>query len=128
MSEEASLFRPGGISYVRIPAPDPDALAAFYVKVFGWSIREHGESRGFTDRSGHVIGHFVSDQSPTADHGIRPYIYVESVADTIAQALGSGASVATEPYPEGNLTIATVRDPAGNTIGIWEQSRITEET
>jgi predicted enzyme related to lactoylglutathione lyase len=128
MSEQPSVFRPGGISYVRIPAPDPDELAAFYAKVFGWSIRKHGKSPAFTDRSGHVIGHFVSDQTATADHGIRPYIYVKSVVDTIEQALKSGASVATEPYPEGNLTIATLRDPAGNTIGIWEQSRITEET
>jgi predicted enzyme related to lactoylglutathione lyase len=128
MSEQPSVFRPGGISYVRIPAPDPDELAAFYAKVFGWSIRRHGDSPAFTDRSGHVIGHFVRDQSPTADHGIRPYIYVESVVDTIDQALKSGASVATEPYPEGNLTVATLRDPAGNTVGIWEQSRITEET
>jgi predicted enzyme related to lactoylglutathione lyase len=128
MTEDPSVFRPGGISYVRIAAPDPGKLAAFYAKVFGWSIRDHGKSPAFTDRSGHVIGHFVSDQTPTADHGIRPYIYVDSVSDTIERALENGATVATEPYPEGNLTIATLRDPAGNTIGIWEQSRITEET
>jgi predicted enzyme related to lactoylglutathione lyase len=26
------------------------------------------------------------------------------------------------PYPEGNLTVATFRDPTGNTIGIWQQN------
>jgi hypothetical protein len=128
MTGEPSVFRPGGISYVRIPASDPDKLAAFYGAVFGWSIRKHGNSPAFTDRSGHVIGHFVSDQASTADHGIRPYIYVESVVDTIEQALAHGASVVIDPYPEGDLTIATLRDPAGNTIGIWERSLITEAT
>ena len=28
---------------------------------------------------------------------------------------------ATAPYPEGNLTVATFRDPAGNEIGVWQQ-------
>jgi hypothetical protein len=30
------------------------------------------------------------------------------------------AELATEPYPEGSLWIATIRDPAGNVIGIWQ--------
>ena len=25
------------------------------------------------------------------------------------------------PYPEGDLWVATVRDPAGNVIGLWQQ-------
>jgi phospholipase/lecithinase/hemolysin len=74
-------------------------LAAFYAKVFGWSIRDHGKSPAFTDRSGHVIGHFVSDQAPTADHGIRPYIYVESVVDTIEQALRTAPASQPSPTP-----------------------------
>ena len=32
----------------------------------------------------------------------------------------NGAEPATAPYPEGNLTVATFRDPAGNEIGIWQ--------
>jgi hypothetical protein len=26
----------------------------------------------------------------------------------------------TEPYPEGDLWVALVRDPAGNVVGVWQ--------
>jgi len=31
----SSVFRAGGISYLRIPAPDPQRSARFYEAVFG---------------------------------------------------------------------------------------------
>jgi hypothetical protein len=34
----------------------------------------------------------------------------------------SGGSSVTPPYPEGNLKVATFRDPAGNVVGIWQQA------
>jgi predicted enzyme related to lactoylglutathione lyase len=39
----------------------------------------------------------------------------------LRKAAERGAAVVTLPYQEGNLTIATVRDPAGNVIGIWQE-------
>ena len=36
---EPSVFRPNGISYLRLPAPDPARSAAFYGEVFGWEVR-----------------------------------------------------------------------------------------
>ena len=89
------VFRPSSISYLRIPAPDP---------------------------AGHVIGHFVNSQAPTGDDGIRPYIYVDSVTDTIAEITGHGGTITKDPFPEGNLTVALFQDPAGNTVGIWQQT------
>jgi len=32
---EPTVFRPGGVSYLRIPAPDPKSAADFYAGVFG---------------------------------------------------------------------------------------------
>lgn len=32
-----------------------------------------------------------------------------------------GAPIVTLPYLEGSLTIAVLRDPAGNVIGIWQE-------
>jgi predicted enzyme related to lactoylglutathione lyase len=29
--------------------------------------------------------------------------------------------IAREPYPEGDLWVATFRDPAGNEVGVWQQ-------
>lgn len=119
----ADVFRPGGISYLRIPASDPDRSAAFYAAVFGWSVREHPEHPAFEDGTGHVIGHFVSDLPVAGAAGVLPYVFVESVDETLARATAEGAGVVEEPYAEGDLRVATFRDPAGTVVGIWEGPR-----
>jgi len=58
------VFRPGGISYLRIPAANPQRSAAFYEAVLGWSIRADREDPAFQDDSRHVIGHFRTDHTP----------------------------------------------------------------
>jgi uncharacterized protein len=115
-----SVFRPNSVSYLRIPAPDPGQLAAFYEEVFGWEIRSAGTA--FTDGSGHVIGHFVSDQAPVGGDGVRPYVYVDDVDGAISAIEAHGGHLVTSPYPEGNLRVATFRDPAGNELGIWQRA------
>jgi predicted enzyme related to lactoylglutathione lyase len=117
----SSVFRAGGISYLRIPAADPRASAAFYEAVFGWTIRRDRTDPAFEDGSGHVIGHFVSDLPSAGEAGFRPYVYVERVHDTLDKAVAEGAQVETAPYPEGDLCVATFRDPTGNVIGVWQQ-------
>jgi uncharacterized protein len=115
-----SVFRPNAISYLRLPAPEPARSAAFYADVFGWEIRGEGAAPAFTDTSGHVIGHFQPDLPVAGSSGVRPYIYVESVDASLERITGAGGETATAPYPEGNLWVATFRDPAGNEIGIWQ--------
>jgi uncharacterized protein len=118
---EPTVFRPGSVSYLRIPAPDPRRAAAFYEAVFGWSVDADRDNPSFADGSGHVIGHFMPDLVVAGDGGVKPYVYVENVAQTLDRALAHGAEITAEPYPEGNLTVATFRDPAGNEIGAWQQ-------
>jgi uncharacterized protein len=69
-----------------------------------------------------VIGHFVSDIDVAGENGVRPYVYVEDVEQTLAKLSSLGGSSVTPPYPEGNLEVATFRDPAGNVVGIWQQA------
>lgn len=121
MEEPApSAYRPNSISYLRIPAPDPNSLAAFYGAVFTWTLRERPYGVSFTDGSGHVIGHLVPSVAVAGDAGARPYIYVESVDRTIALITEHGGTVVEEPYEEGDLWVACFRDPAGNVLGIWQ--------
>jgi hypothetical protein len=116
---ETDVFRPGGISYLRIPAPDPAAAGAFYAAVFGWTVTKRGS---FEDGTGHVIGHFIADLPVAGDSGVRPYVYVDDVAETLDRIVSRGGEVATAPYPEGDLTVATFRDPAGNHVGVWQRA------
>jgi predicted enzyme related to lactoylglutathione lyase len=118
----SSVFRAGGISYLRVPAADPQRSAAFYAAVFGWSVRTDREDPAFEDGTGHVIGHFVADQPVAGDAGLRPYVFVEDLDETLARVVDNGGEIATPPYLEGDLRVAAFRDPAGNVVGVWEQT------
>jgi predicted enzyme related to lactoylglutathione lyase len=118
--EEPQVFRPAGVSYLRIPAPDPQRSAAFYKAVFGWVVDADRDDPSFEDGTGHVIGHFVADLPVAGGAGVRPYVFVESVEDTLAAVAAQGGDVATAPFPEGDLRVATFHDPAGNEIGVWQ--------
>lgn len=117
---EAAVARPGGISYLRIPARDAAESAEFYRAVFGWEIRGDSDSPSFSDGTGHVIGHWRTELPVTGEAGIRPYIYVTRLGEVLRAATAHGGEIVTPPYPEGSLTVAVVRDPAGNFIGVWQ--------
>ncbi len=112
-----SVFRPGGVSYLRIPAADPDRSAAFYRAVFGW---EAGGGR-FTDGSGLLIGHFMTDLPVAGQAGIIPYVYVPDIDAAVDRAGPAGGAIATAPYAEGELWVAVLTDPAGNAVGAWQR-------
>jgi hypothetical protein len=118
---EATVARPGGISYLGMPARDAAKSAAFYHAVFGWEIRGSSDRLSFSDGTGHVIGHWRTDLPVAEEAGIRPYIYVTRLDEVLGAAVEQGGQVVTSPYPEGSLTIATIRDPAGNIIGVWQE-------
>jgi hypothetical protein len=120
-AQEHRVFRPGGISYLRIPATDPQRSAAFYEAVFGWSLRADREDPAFEDGTGHVIGHFRADHAVAGEAGVRPYIFVERLDATLEKVTDEGGELVTAPYPEGDLWVALVRDPSGNVIGVWQQ-------
>jgi Predicted enzyme related to lactoylglutathione lyase len=115
------VFRPAGISYLRIPSADPKRTAAFYEAVFGWKVDADREDPSFEDGTGHVIGHIHADMEVAGEAGIRPYVHVESVDDTLEKIVANEGTVITPPYPEGDLTAAVFRDPTGNVVGVWQR-------
>ena len=121
MSDQG-VFRPGGITYLRIPAPAAAQLAGFYAAVFGWKVDAERASPSFEDAGGFVIGHFHSDEAVAGEAGVRPYVYVNDVAATLEKVIAEGGTVATPIYPEGDLLVATFHDPAGNVMGVWQRA------
>jgi uncharacterized protein len=124
--EEPRVFRSGGISYLRIPASEPRRSAAFYKAVFGWRVNTDRDDPSFEDGTGHVIGHFMADLPVTGEAGVLPYVFVERVDETLESVVAQGGEVVRQPYPEGDLRVATFRDPAGNVIGVWQRN-LTED-
>src|ERR1700683_2312847 len=108
---EGTVARPGGVSYLRIPARDVAQSAEFYRDVFGWRLRGDPQEPSFSDGTRHVIRHWRTHLPAAGEAGVLPYIYVTALDDTLHKATGRGAEVATPPYPEGNLRVATIRDP-----------------
>jgi predicted enzyme related to lactoylglutathione lyase len=123
MSVEARLARHGHVSYLEIPAVDIEQSADFYESVLGWQIHQ-GQSGhiSFDDRSGDLIGRWVTGRVPSREPGVLPYIYVDRIDDVVQRVVNQGGEIVKAPYPEGDLRVATFRDPAGNLMGIWEEA------
>jgi hypothetical protein len=67
-----------------------------------------------------VIGHWRTDLAVVGEAGVLPFIYVNRVDDALWQITEHGGGVVKPPYPEGDLWVATFRDPAGNVLGVWQ--------
>jgi hypothetical protein len=118
------LARDGSPSYLHIPATDVRAAATFYGDVFGWTIHNLDSPRpGFESPNGGLGGAWMSNQQPMGEAGLLLYIYVDDVDGTVAKITANGGEIVTEPYPQGTLTVATFRDPAGNLLGLWHETQ-----
>jgi len=121
-SIESHAPRYGGLSYLHIPAVNVYQSAVFYERVFGWKIRGRDTDHPrFDDGSGYISGAWVTDQATSHEPGLLPYIVVESIDNTIEQIKAQGGEVVKAPFPEGDLWVATFRDPAGNVLGVFQQ-------
>jgi predicted enzyme related to lactoylglutathione lyase len=115
------LAQHGHVSYLEIPAVNAELSARFYKTVFGWEIRRRDDGDcSFDDRSGNLIGRFKAGRPAVPEQGLVPFIYVDRIDATIERITQQGGKIVREPYPEGNLWVATFRDPAGNLLGIWQ--------
>jgi predicted enzyme related to lactoylglutathione lyase len=120
---DPGLATPGAITYLHIPAADVRQAAAFYGDVFGWQINHPDSDRpSFDTPGGRLSGAWVSDHLAATEPGLLPYIYVDQINDRIERILTHGGKIVTSPFPEGLLTVATFRDPAGNVIGLWHDT------
>jgi predicted enzyme related to lactoylglutathione lyase len=125
-SVDARLARAGAITYLHIPAADVRQAAAFYRDVFGWIVSDLDSDRpSFDDAGGQLSGAWISDHLATSEPGLLPYIYVDHVEATVTRILAHGGEIVSGPRPEGRLTVATFRDPAGNTVGLWHDTTRT---
>ena len=63
----------------------------------------------------------MTDQAISREPGLLPYIYVDHIDDILKQVEALEGEVVKAPYAEGNLWVATFRDPAGNVLGLWQE-------
>jgi hypothetical protein len=68
-----------------------------------------------------MIGAWVTGRVSSEEPGVLPYIYVHGIDATLERIRTRGREIVKPAYPEGDLWVATFRDPGGNVIGIWQQ-------
>jgi uncharacterized protein len=114
-------FAHGRLAYIQIPALDVNESAAFCQEIFGWRIRGGSPAHlSFTDAGGDIIGAFITDAMISTEPGVVFYVYVHGLDATLERMVAAGSKVVMPPYLEGDVWVATLIDPAGNVIGIWQ--------
>jgi uncharacterized protein len=114
----------GKICYLEIPTTDVETSANFYTKIFAWKVRLRGDgARAFDDTTGAVSGSWVLDRPPSREPGILTYIMVDNIDTTLTEITKSGGQTVTPrtSIGSGNEAYATFRDPAGNTLGLYQE-------
>lgn len=110
------------VCYLELPAVDPEESATFYQRVFGWNLRRRGPDSISFDDAGMVSGQFVADRPPHTEAGLIVYIMVDDADATVTDIEAAGGRI-TRPLgyaaPE---IIAQFADPAGNILGIYQES------
>lgn len=115
----------GKICYVEIPAADVERSAQFYAAVFGWKSRMRGDGqRAFDDTTGAVSGAWVPGRPPSREPGMLTYVMVDDLDATLRKVAAAGGAVATPRTSLGSGdAFATIVDPAGNLVGLYQEPR-----
>ena len=119
-NREHPTFGNGKICYIEIPATDVQRSAAFYEKVFGWSVRTRDDgSVAFDDGVGQVSGTWVTNRKP-AEPGVMVHIMVDSATATLELIAANGGKVVEPIGKHAPEITASFSDPAGNVFGIYQ--------
>jgi uncharacterized protein len=120
-------YRTGKICYLEIPAIDIAESAQFYQRAFGWHIRQRDDgSTAFDDTTGGVSGTWVPGRPPATNPGLLVFIMVATLATTTEAIIAAGGEIVQPVNPDEHEVYALFRDPAGNILGIYQQSGLAE--
>lgn len=114
----------GTVDWFQIDADDPDGAERFYGELFSWTFAADPNGGGayrLARRAGTdaPIGG-VADTRGESPNRAMIMVVVDDVATTVEQAERLGGKVDTPLVTTPNgLTFAKLRDPAGNTIGVY---------
>jgi uncharacterized protein len=104
-----------------IEATDPERLRTFYAQIFNWDISDGpimSISAGIGGPEPGPGGHIRGGKRP----GVRLYVQVKNLRETLDMANALGGSVVMEPVDlPGQPTLAAITDPEGNAVMLVQQ-------
>jgi uncharacterized protein len=103
----------------QIVAKDPDAVASFYSRLFGWTV-DRGNALGYRAVKGAGIDGGIWPSPPDGHNLIQLFVEVEDIDKVLQKAMSLGAKVIVpkSTLPDGD-SMAVLLDPAGLTIGVF---------
>ena len=115
---------PGTFCFAELVSPEVASAKQFYGDLFGWTTDD------VTSSSGPYSLFQIDGQVVSGLRGITrgrqrwiPYLAVEHLEPTVAHAERLGARLGDEPFEvSGVARMATIVDPAGRLVGLWEAS------
>jgi predicted enzyme related to lactoylglutathione lyase len=115
----------GSPCWTDLMTSDPDRALAFYGELFGWTAERSGEEYGgyinFSKDGVLVAGCMKNDPSFGVPDVWSTYLAVADAQATVDAATANGGQVQVAPMVVGPLgTMATVTDPGGAYIGMWQ--------
>jgi predicted enzyme related to lactoylglutathione lyase len=118
-------YLPGTPSWVDLGSPDPEAAAAFYGGLFGWSVEASPDPAAGGYRMAMLRGQPVAGIGPQMNADMPPFwtVYV-TVADAdaaVAAATGNGATAVVPPMDVLDVgRMAILQDPVGSFVALWQ--------
>ncbi|TFC49808.1 VOC family protein [Cryobacterium sp. TMT2-10] len=122
--------RTGEPCWADLMTSDPARAREFYTRLFGWTASDSGEEYGgyVTFRLGDadVAGMMGQDADSDRPDAWTTYLAVTDADATVAAARDAGAQVLAEPMTMGDMgRMATLLDPSGAAVGLWQPIEFT---
>ncbi|WP_299446659.1 VOC family protein [uncultured Phycicoccus sp.] len=118
----------GDITHIEIPVTNQAEAAAFYGTVFGWDIQEAPGFEGYPmwQAPNKISGGGLVARSNASEKPVS-FVEVDSIDDTLAKVVELGGSVVKPKQPISESSWwASVLDPDGNQLGLYEGTTDTE--
>ena len=112
---------PAPVLQWQLVAADPDRLATFYGRLFGWTITNQNALGYRQVSTGAGLGGGMWPAPPGAPSFVQLFVGVADVAAAVAQAqtLGATVIVPVTTLPDGDV-MAVLADPCGVTFGVMK--------
>jgi predicted enzyme related to lactoylglutathione lyase len=115
---------PGAMTWNDLVTPDPDAAAAFFGELFGWTTEEIPDAGGYRvirngERSNGGIMPLDRERMGDTPATWMPYFGHQDVERLAGELEGLGGRVFTPPTQLAVGTIAVIGDPQGAVFAVW---------
>jgi uncharacterized protein len=117
------------IVHFEILGPDGPALIDFYRRLFGWDLHD-GQLPGWPHygllRADRGIGGAIGTADTTDGPTVLVYVEVDDPQAYVdrAQALGASVILPVTHIAEAEVTVAWLKDPQGNVVGVVQSHEI----